>query len=65
MNFPPSLSNFFVFDQRLGTKEGTEEQKILFFHPQQLKVEDKTNYVGLCEGIIQFTRYANVLVEIE
>eukprot|EP00026_Physarum_polycephalum_P005608 Phypoly_transcript_05643.p1 GENE.Phypoly_transcript_05643~~Phypoly_transcript_05643.p1 ORF type:complete len:468 (+),score=65.36 Phypoly_transcript_05643:144-1547(+) len=54
MNYPPSLNKFFVFDRRLGTKEGTEEEKILYFYPPNLKVEDKTNHVGLCEGIIQF-----------
>jgi hypothetical protein len=55
MNYPPSLSHFFIFDRRLGTKEGTEEEKILFFYPPNLEVGEKTNHVGLCEGIIQFT----------
>jgi hypothetical protein len=58
MNYPPSLNKFFIFDRRLGTKEGTEEEKILYFYPPNLKVEDKTNHVGLCEGIIQFAGYA-------
>lgn len=55
MNFPPSLSQFFVFDQRLGSREGTEEEKILFFHPHSMKLGEKTNAVGLCEAMIQFT----------
>lgn len=57
MNFPPALSQFFVFDQRLGSREGTEEEKILFFYPPNMKLGEKTNHVGLCEAMIQFTRY--------
>jgi len=53
---PPSLKSFFFFNPTLSVKEGTEHEKILFFHPHQMNLGEKTNSVGLSEGLITFTR---------
>ncbi|RXM32902.1 Vacuolar fusion protein CCZ1-like [Acipenser ruthenus] len=54
--YPPSLLNFFVYNPKFGPKEGEEEKKILFYHPNEVEKNEKIRNVGLCEAIIQFTR---------
>lgn len=34
-----------------------EEKKILFYHPSEVEKNEKIRNVGLCEAIVQFTRY--------
>lgn len=34
-----------------------EEKKILFYHPSDVEKNEKIRNVGLCEAIVQFTRY--------
>lgn len=53
---PIVISDFFVFDVRLGTKEGTEEEKILYYHPSSAHIDHKVKHVGVCEALINFTR---------
>mmetsp|Transcript_1187 Transcript_1187/g.1692 ORF Transcript_1187/g.1692 Transcript_1187/m.1692 type:complete len:583 (+) Transcript_1187:70-1818(+) len=51
---PASLAAFFVFNPTLG-EEQTEGRKNLFFHPN-IDVNRMKDYIGLSEGIINFTR---------
>ncbi|KAM0887912.1 hypothetical protein ACQ4PT_028683 [Festuca glaucescens] len=45
-----------VFDLRRGQQEGQELDKILFFHPADCPILLQLSVIGLCEGIITFTR---------
>jgi len=49
-----SLANFFIW-RRMDTKEGQEYKKLRFFHPRAMPVEDQTRFIGLSEGLINFT----------
>jgi hypothetical protein len=49
-----------VFDLRRGQQEGQELDKILFFHPADCPILLQLSVIGLCEGIITFTRSARV-----
>ncbi|XP_062359391.1 vacuolar fusion protein CCZ1 homolog isoform X4 [Cinclus cinclus] len=52
----PTLLSFFIYNPKLGPKEGEEEKKILFYHPNEVEKNEKIRNVGLCEAIVQFTR---------
>ncbi|KAG8145661.1 putative Vacuolar fusion protein [Naja naja] len=59
----PALLGFFVYNPRLGPREGEvfcfqiqEEKKILFYYPNEAEKNEKIRNVGLCEAIVQFTR---------
>ncbi|XP_011912699.1 PREDICTED: vacuolar fusion protein CCZ1 homolog B [Cercocebus atys] len=54
--FPPVLLSFFIYNPRFGPREGEEENKILFYHPNEVEKNEKIRNVGLCEAIVQFTR---------
>ena len=45
-----------VFDLRRGQLEGQELDKILFFHPADCPILLQISVIGLCEGIVTFTR---------
>ncbi|VAI27141.1 unnamed protein product [Triticum turgidum subsp. durum] len=45
-----------IFDLRRGQQEGQELDKILFFHPADCPILLQLSVIGLCEGIITFTR---------
>ncbi|XP_057650885.1 vacuolar fusion protein CCZ1 homolog [Diorhabda carinulata] len=49
------LKNFFIFNSTLGTKEGEELKKILYYYPITENTDIQIKNVGLVEGIIQFT----------
>ncbi|EGG16583.1 hypothetical protein DFA_09130 [Cavenderia fasciculata] len=52
-----SLNYFLVYNPKLGLKEGTEHEKILFFHPQQnFNIGIQTNIVGLTEAYVLCTK---------
>lgn len=34
-----------------------EHKKILYFYPDNVDIDKKIKQVGLCEAVIQFTRY--------
>ncbi|XP_075035768.1 vacuolar fusion protein CCZ1 homolog isoform X1 [Mixophyes fleayi] len=55
-HYPPSLLNFFIYNPKFGPREGEEEKKILFYHPNEIEKNEKIKNVGLCEAIVQFTR---------
>ncbi|XP_029432713.1 vacuolar fusion protein CCZ1 homolog isoform X1 [Rhinatrema bivittatum] len=52
----PSLLRFFIYNPKFGPREGEEEKKILFYHPNEVEKNEKIRNVGLCEAIVQFTR---------
>jgi len=52
---PPALKYFFFFNPTLSKKEGTEHEKILFFHPPSVNIDEQTRNVGLSEALTQFT----------
>ncbi|KAJ3677439.1 hypothetical protein LUZ60_003163 [Juncus effusus] len=45
-----------VFDLRRGQQEGQELDKILFFYPADCPFPTQLSVIGLCEGMITFTR---------
>lgn len=51
---PSSLTALFVFNPTLGEEE-TEHRKILYFTPK-LELNAQKDYVGISEGLINFTR---------
>lgn len=48
------LLNFFIFNSTLGSKEGEESKKILYYFPIIDNTDKQVKNVGLVEGIIQF-----------
>ncbi|XP_005998421.1 vacuolar fusion protein CCZ1 homolog isoform X1 [Latimeria chalumnae] len=54
--YNPTLLSFFIYNPKFGPKEGEEEKKILFYHPNEVEKNEKIRNVGLCEAIVQFTR---------
>ncbi|XP_055910076.1 vacuolar fusion protein CCZ1 homolog [Eupeodes corollae] len=50
-----SLRSFYIFNSTLAKKEGEDENKILFYHPSDIELDNKKNDVGLSEAIIQFS----------
>ena len=57
---PATLRKFFCFNPTYGKKEGTEREKVLFYHPSSTPVEVQTKHIGLAEAFVNFTRYAYV-----
>uniref|UniRef100_A0A2M4BMJ2 Putative myrosinase n=2 Tax=Anopheles marajoara TaxID=58244 RepID=A0A2M4BMJ2_9DIPT len=55
-----SLRSFYIFNSAFGPKEGEEEKKVLFYHPQDSDIDTKIKDVGLSEAIIKFSNtFAN------
>lgn len=50
-----SLRSYFIYNSSFGPKEGEEEKKILFYHPQETNIDSKVKDVGLCEAIVKFS----------
>ncbi|XP_055845097.1 vacuolar fusion protein CCZ1 homolog [Episyrphus balteatus] len=50
-----SLRSFYIFNSNLSKKEGEEENKILFYYPSDIELDNKKNDIGLSEAIIQFS----------
>ncbi|EDS41173.1 conserved hypothetical protein [Culex quinquefasciatus] len=50
-----SLRSFYIFNSSFGPKEGEEEKKILFYHPQETDIDSKIKDVGLSEAIVKFS----------
>lgn len=49
-----------IFDLRRGQQEGQELDKILFFFPAECPFSVQLSVIGLCEGIITFTRFVQL-----
>nr|CAI9699947.1 unnamed protein product [Rangifer tarandus platyrhynchus] len=54
--FPPVLLSFFISNPRFRPREGEEENKILFYYPNEVEKNEKIRNVGLCEATVQFAR---------
>lgn len=50
-----SIVSFFVFNPTLGQKEGREGEKIMFYYPQHVDVDEKNRRVGLAETFMRFS----------
>ncbi|CAO1339101.1 unnamed protein product [Diamesa serratosioi] len=50
-----SLKSFFIFNSSYGPLEGREDEKIIFYHPQDTSQNSKIKDVGLAEALIKFT----------
>ncbi|XP_053676324.1 vacuolar fusion protein CCZ1 homolog [Anopheles nili] len=50
-----SLRSFYIFNSSFGPKEGEEEKKVLYYHPQDTDIDTKIKDVGLSEAIIKFS----------
>jgi hypothetical protein len=53
------LLGFFIYNPTLGSKEGTEHQKILYYHPDEEVLNRKVRNIGLCEALVNFTKTFN------
>uniref|UniRef100_A0A2K5LV34 CCZ1/INTU/HSP4 first Longin domain-containing protein n=1 Tax=Cercocebus atys TaxID=9531 RepID=A0A2K5LV34_CERAT len=53
---PAALAEFLHLNPPSGRENGEEENKILFYHPNEVEKNEKIRNVGLCEAIVQFTR---------
>ncbi|GAM23629.1 hypothetical protein SAMD00019534_068040 [Acytostelium subglobosum LB1] len=52
-----SLCYFYIFNPKLGQKEGREHEKILYFYPQaNFPIGIQTNFVGLTEAYVLCTK---------
>ena len=56
-----SLQSFFIFDRSIATEDEAASQaeigeKILFFHPADLTVDQQLQRISLCEGVVDFSR---------
>ena len=49
------LISFFIYNDNYGSREGTEDEKIMLFIPQEEDIDSKIKKIGLCEALIQFT----------
>eukprot|EP01135_Chromosphaera_perkinsii_P003423 Nk52_evm47s242 gene=Nk52_evmTU47s242 len=52
---PASLNTFIVYNTEFGQTESTQHKNIVFYHPEDTPLDEKTNNVGLCEAFVQFT----------
>lgn len=54
---PFSLVKYFVFNTSWGTKEGTEHEKLIYYHSKSpVSSDQKTSDIGLAEAVINFGR---------
>ena len=53
---PVSLNSFYVYNPLFGPDEDNQEDKILFYHPDEEKLGNKVKNVGLCEALVNFSR---------
>jgi len=47
---------FFVYNPTLSKSESDEQEKILFYTPRLTDLDTQKNYVGLVQGIVNFTK---------
>eukprot|EP00055_Hartaetosiga_balthica_P008520 m.32010 g.32010 ORF g.32010 m.32010 type:complete len:458 (-) comp6352_c0_seq2:57-1430(-) len=56
MRMGTSLVNFFVFNDTFGLREDNEEEKIMYFYPENAPLGMKMKKVGLSSAYINFAR---------
>ena len=49
------LLSFFIYNDSYGSREGTEDEKIMLYIPQEENIDSQIKKIGLCEALIQFT----------
>jgi len=50
----PRLAKLFMFNTNWGLKEGMENEKIIYFWPNETGLNEKINNVGLVEAVVTF-----------
>ena len=56
---PNGLLNFFIYNIEYGQREGTEEEKVMFYTPPEVPLGKQINAIGLCQAIAQFVNGFN------
>ena len=56
---PNGLLNFFIYNIEYGQREGTEEEKVMFYTPAETALGKQINAIGLCQAIAQFVNSFN------
>ena len=56
---PDGLLNFFIYNIEYGQREGTEEEKVMFYTPPEVALGKQINAIGLCQAIAQFVNTFN------
>ena len=59
---PASLAAFFVYNPLFGPTDETEHEKLLFYYPPDVGLDQKLKYVGLSEALVNFSRYRFISV---
>ena len=49
------LLSFFVYNDNYGVREGTEDEKIMLYIPQEGDIDSQIKDIGLCEALVKFT----------
>eukprot|EP00090_Calanus_glacialis_P007418 TRINITY_DN15853_c0_g1_i1.p1 TRINITY_DN15853_c0_g1~~TRINITY_DN15853_c0_g1_i1.p1 ORF type:complete len:430 (-),score=152.12 TRINITY_DN15853_c0_g1_i1:44-1333(-) len=50
----PKLTQLFLFNSNWGPREGQEDQKVVFFWPQETEINTQIRSIGLIEAVIRF-----------
>lgn len=53
---PASLEKFFVFCPRLGPREETEHEKVLFYYPADASNNQQQSDIGITEAFVNFAK---------
>lgn len=56
---PTGLLNFFIYNIEYGQREGSEEEKVMFYTPPEVALGKQINAIGLCQAIAQFVNTFN------
>lgn len=56
---PATLASFFVYNPLFGPTDETEHEKLLFYYPADVPLDQKLKYVGLSEALVNFSRYGS------
>lgn len=52
---PASLARLYVFNPLFGPDEDNEDKKVLFFHPDTLRIGLQLREIGLTQAFINFS----------
>lgn len=59
-----SIGSLAVYSPEYGLTEETEDEKLLFYYPDSASTDIKLRHVGLCEAMVNFTRYHPPLISV-
>ncbi|XP_011503777.1 PREDICTED: vacuolar fusion protein CCZ1 homolog [Ceratosolen solmsi marchali] len=54
-----TLEHFYIFNNTYAKKEGEEKNKILYYYPAKVDIDNQIKNIGLSEAIIKFTESFN------